>query len=75
MKVSRPVCPTCGQAAMGTVESVPAVSIFAGDPRQGAVSYGGNYVDWNHQTRVTGESGQPLVACVNGHRWETEILS
>lgn len=74
MKVGKPICPKCGQPAIGTADIVYAVALFSGDPSDGDVEWAGETeVDWNAQTPERDENGFPMVICDNGHTWGTKI--
>lgn len=74
MKLATPICPHCQTPAVGARETIPITCPLDGDPREGSVRYGAEGVlNWDQQQPVVGPGGQPLVTCVNGHLWETQI--
>jgi hypothetical protein len=76
MKLSKPICPTCGEPAIGTCDTIPGIALFDGCPT------GGNDVEWDGETEVCwngqmtdldSETKLPLVCCHNGHDWPSKI--
>lgn len=74
MELSPAICPTCGESAIGTIESVSSIAHF--DQHRSKVS--GNLLhSWNgssttlHDTSTTetDADGRLLVTCSNGHEW------
>lgn len=85
MILENPFCPTCGEGAVGTVDTIPyCVAQFnrtAGDTDSveededpNDVEYGGETeVNWDGQETNLNEAGESQVACSNGHTWFTKI--
>lgn len=82
MILEKPVCPGCGEGAVGTVDTIYlCIAEFdrvAGDKENDGnpneVEYGGNTkVSWDDQETNTNEKGESEVTCENGHSWFTKI--
>lgn len=72
MKLLIPKCPQCGNPAVGTVDTVPGVALFDGNPSTGEVNYAGTTeVDWDGQ-ETRKQEANPLVTC-GDHEWATAI--
>ena len=75
MTLETPICPACGQPAIGTVERVRGIATFVGNPKDGAVEYTGETkLDWDTCETVIGGDGKPLVCCAEDHWWESELF-
>lgn len=75
MKLSTPLCPTCGEPAIGTYDKIPGIALFGDEPDEnGEVHFcDQTELDWSGQRTTRGETGKPRVTCDNGHLWESEI--
>ena len=74
MKLSIPLCPTCGKHAAGTVDIIPGIAVFTEPDGDGEVQYSGDTdIDWNGQEPRKGPNQLPLVTC-GEHEWESEII-
>ncbi len=74
MTLETPICPKCGQPAIGTVERLRGIATFVGNPNDGAVEYTGETkLDWDTCETVFGD-GKPLVRCAEDHEWESEVF-
>jgi hypothetical protein len=82
VKVHQPVCPACGALAVGTVERLNGVALFAAPAGSGATAYGGETEIWWDEQRTALEQpddpeerpdNRPLVCCRSGHEWPSAI--
>jgi len=65
-------CPRCGQAAAGTLETVPGLALLMFDDNGQAEYSGETTIDWNDQATDLDESGKVILECSNHHRWPAE---
>lgn len=73
MKLETPLCPECGSAAIGTVDTIPGVALFSEPDASGNVYWREETeLEWNGQTTQE-QDGLPLVQCRNGHAWPCRI--
>lgn len=68
-----PLCPTCGQPAMGIVESVLGVAQL--DCAEGAdFDYAGRTdMEWDTQKPVLDEDHQATLLCEQKHQWQSLV--
>lgn len=65
-------CPTCGQPACGTLETVSGLALLIFD-ENGDAEYGGETkIDWNSQTTQHDAAGRTLLECPDGHQWAAD---
>ena len=64
-------CPRCGQAAAGTLETVPGLALLMFDNNGQAEYTGETTLDWNDQA-TDQEFGKVILECPQRHRWSAE---
>ena len=62
-------CPTCGQSAAGTLETVPGLALLVFDDDGQAEYEGETKIDWNGQKTCQDKSGRTILECLSGHQW------
>jgi len=72
MRFSPWKCPTCGQPAAGTLETVPGLALLAFDDSGQAGYEGETKLDWNGQVTCRNESGKAILECPAGHQWPAD---
>ncbi len=81
MRLHQPVCPVCGELAIGTIERLSGRAEFASVAADGTAEYSGQTQVWWEEQKTAlqndsaPESGEnlPLVICPNAHEWPTAI--
>jgi hypothetical protein len=74
MKFSPVRCPTCGQLAKGTLETLPGMALLGIDPDTGEADYEGRTeIWWNDQRSNRDLQGRYMLTCENGHEWPAEM--
>ena len=81
MRLHKPICPQCGELAIGTVERLSGRAEFTPVQEDGTTEYSGwTEIWWDeqktvHQDNEAPESAEnlPLVICCNGHDWPSPI--
>jgi len=73
MKFDVPCCSVCGEAATGTLESVPGLALLVFD-QQGLAEYAGETRwDWNSQATLRDGLGRAMLECCHGHQWPSHM--
>jgi len=66
-------CPECGDAAKGTLETVPGLALLIIDP-DGAADYAGETeMDWDGQRTILDNEGRATLQCPSGHQWQASV--
>jgi hypothetical protein len=81
MRLHRPVCPECGELAIGTIERLSGRAEFTAVAENGTTEYSGETEVWweEQKTALQNDSAPesdenlPLVICPNAHDWATAI--
>lgn len=74
MRLDSPLCPECGEPAIGTLDTIQGVAMFDGDPSKGLVEYsGGTKISWDTQQVRHDNQGQVFVTCDNADTWWSRI--
>ena len=75
MKFAIPCCPTCGEQASGTLETVPGVALIQPDEKHpGHFDYAGETkMFWDSQETVTDVMGAATLICDHGHEWQSFV--
>jgi len=63
------MCPQCGQAAKGTLDTIPGVALLTFDEHGNAEYFGQTDVCWDNQTSVVDDQGRVKLLCPDGHQW------
>jgi len=71
MKFETPLCPQCGEAARGTLETVPGVALVDMEKDGEAAYTGETKIFWDDQTTQETD-GKAWLICPQGHAWQTE---
>lgn len=69
MRFSPWKCPECGQAAKGTLETIPGLALLIFDDDGQATYAGETEIDWDSQATQHDEAGRVLLQCPDGHQW------
>lgn len=73
MNLSTPTCPTCGQPAASTLETVYGRALLIRNP-DGSFDYEGETkIDWDTQETVTEADGSATLHCESRHAWQSSI--
>lgn len=65
-------CPECGQAARGTLETIPGLALLTFDAGGHAEYDSETQVAWDNQATLHDEAGRDLLECPAGHQWPAE---
>ena len=75
MKLSIPICPKCGERAIGSLEQLYGIATFSHFENGIVENSGSTDINWNGQRTVTDDkTGDPILVCINGHEWPSKII-
>lgn len=71
---TKPLCPTCGKPAIGTLERLEAIARFDDGQTGPEYTYSGfTDVLWDSQKTVRGPGGAPIFICEKWHQWSSGL--
>jgi len=74
MKFTPITCPTCGEPAEGTLDTVPGVALLHVDAQTGEAEYRGETeMWWDDQKTILDSVGRYMLCCPNGHDWPATL--
>lgn len=68
MNLEKPSCPTCGERAIGSCETLPAIALFVWIDDDTTDYLGETKPCWANQESELDENGQILITC-GTHKW------
>src|SRR5262249_17508625 len=74
MQLLQITCPTCGERAIGMLETVLGVALLVIGEGGIADYLGETKLDWNSQETVDGGDGAVVLTCQNGHEWPSQKI-